>query len=360
VTSTDRQPIAAQLLTIAAESAEIMREANQRIAVLAARADRIRQQTNEVSSELRQFLDQFALESGIGSGPVSNPQFAGGMIDVAAMRADIAQMAIDEDQAIVMAESMEMLIAILEQAAPHFSSPSALTRPFDPSDGHLQLVINQAREEERKRLAREIHDGPAQVLANAIYQVQNVEQVVKRSPELVPDEITQLREMLKEGVAEVRRFMFDLQPTTLQHYGLGPSIQRYVDMYGKLRGQHWTCSIKGTLPNLKPDHDLVVFRVIQESLHNAQKHAGVDATVDVTLQAIDNTLEVVIRDNGKGFDTAMVAPKMTSGAGLQGMRDRAAGANAQIIIESEPGKGTTVTLIMAIGDEPDAGVPALV
>jgi two-component system, NarL family, sensor histidine kinase DegS len=360
VTSRDNEPVGHRLTEIAEEAASIAGQALAQLQVLADRAAQIRLRTEQINAELRQFIDQFALEFGLIAATPGAPSFSGNTIDVEAMRADAAQMAIDQSQATALSSTISMMANMLEMAISHFNSPSALSRPLDPTLGHVQSAVNQAREEQLRRLSREIHDGPAQVLANAIYHVQNVEQIAKRMPESLPEELSRLRDVLKEGVSEVRRFMFDLQPTTLEHYGLGPSIQRYVETFGALRGQKWTCTIANQLPTLSPEQDLAVFRIVQESLQNAQKHAGIDATVEVNMQMIAGTLEVCIRDNGIGFDAALVAPKMTSGAGLMGMRDRASGAHAQLMIESQPGMGTTVTLLLPVDNQPDAGMLAVV
>lgn len=358
MTSEDKNPIAAQLLDISDDAAAIVQGALVQLAPLVERAAALRSQTADENTQLRHFLDQFALET--GSGPGMAIRLGSEVItDVEKMRADVAQMAVNESQASLVAESLTTLGSVLESACGHFDSPSVLARTFDPTGGFVQASVNRAREDELKRMSREIHDGPAQVLANAIYQVQNIQQVVKRTPESIPEELTRLLDILKEGVTEVRRFMFDLEPTGFEHYGLGPTIERYVNMFGALRGQKWICTIEGQLPELTPDQTLVVFRIIQESLHNAQKHAGVDATVEVNIRSIAGTLQVVIRDNGIGFDAALVAPKMLSGRGMGGMRDRAAGVHAHLLIESQPGHGTTVTLIMPVDPQDDAGVCAV-
>ncbi len=361
VTATDRQPIDQQLRELVAKAAMVSSDALDRATDLLYTAERIQRETATVREELEQFLDQFSLESGLASGSLSKATFAGGLIDLDAMRSDVAKMALDASKAEMVAKSLQALVTILDTTNQHFTDPAALSKTLDATADHFQAAINDAREDERNKLAREIHDGPAQVLANAIYHVQYVEQVAKRAPETVPEELERLRELLKEGVTEIRRFMFDLRPATLQHYGLGPTIQRYVEDYGKFFGRRSTAIIGADLPLLTPDQDLCVFRIVQQSLQNAHQHAGNDAEVDVTMEFVGGCLVVTIHDNGNGFDPALVSPKLTSGAGLMGMRDRAALANAQLIIESQLGKGTTVTLILPIDNQPpEAGSLALV
>jgi two-component system sensor histidine kinase DegS len=195
-------------------------------------------------------------------------------------------------------------------------------------------------------LAREIHDGPAQVLANAHYHVQIIEQVIKRNPSALDEELMRLRELLKEGSTEVRRFMFDLRPTTLEDYGLGPTLQRSIDDWGRFFGHRVAAEIDSNLPRLTPEQELAVYRIVMQSLQNIHQHAGSDCTVEVfiTMEQVD--LIARITDNGVGFDPALVSPKLTSGAGLMGMRERAAAIHATLNIESSPGNGSMITLLV--------------
>lgn len=361
MTATDRQPIDQQLRELVASAAAVSSDALDRATDLLYAAEKIQRETATVREELEQFLDQFSLESGLTSGSLSQATFAGGLIDLEVMRSDVAKMALDASKAEMVSKSLHALVTILNTSNQHFNDPASLSKTLDATADHFQAALNDAREEERNKLAREIHDGPAQVLANAIYHVQYVEQVAKRTPETVTEELERLRELLKEGVTEIRRFMFDLRPATLQHYGLGPTIQRYVDDYGKFFGRRSSCVISAELPQLTPEQDLCVFRIVQQSLQNAHQHAGNDAEVDVSMKAIDCLLEVRIHDNGVGFDPALVSPKLTSGAGLMGMRERAAVAHAQLRIESKLGAGSTVTLILPIDNQPpEAGSLTLV
>jgi two-component system sensor histidine kinase DegS len=319
------------------------------------RAEAMNREAAGVLSELEDFLEQFALESGMTGGTLKFATFAGGAIDLEAMRADVARIAINASQTAILTGSLISLRDSIDNADRHFSSDAALKVSLDATSDHFQAAINEAREDERRRLAREIHDGPAQVLANAIYLVQIVEQLVKRNPDGVEEELGRLRDFLKEGVTEVRRFMFDLRPTTLQDYGLALSIERYVENFGRFSGRRATCSIEGTIPTLPPDHDLVVFRVVQEALQNAHKHAGSDASVEIKVCVEMDNLIVRISDDGVGFDPALVSPKLSSGAGLLGMRDRAAVARARLSIESRLGSGTVIMLTLPVDTQSELG-----
>jgi two-component system sensor histidine kinase DegS len=211
----------------------------------------------------------------------------------------------------------------------------------------------EAQEEERGRLAREVHDGPAQVLANAILGLEYCELVAGRAPQELSPELRRLRTMMREGLIEVRRFMFDLRPTTLATMGLNATLARYAEEYEQAFG----IPVRLDLPR----HDLpiddgaqiVLFRVVQECLQNIHKHAEATA-VQVTLARLpDGSVRLSVCDDGKGFDRQRLRPAMPSGAGLLGMEERATLVGGELTIESTLGRGTTITLLVpARADDP--------
>lgn len=357
MTSADTHSTLRELFDILGEAEALSREFLPRLNALLDRAEAMNRAAASERSDLEQFLEQFALESGLSGGNLTSPTFHGGIVNIEMMRADVVSMALNASKADILASSIKSLRNSVEAAARHFAEDSALTVSLDATSEHFQSAVNEAREDERRKLAREIHDGPAQVLANAIYAVQIIEQLVKRNPDAVEEELGRVRDLLREGVTEVRRFMFDLRPATLQDYGLGPTVQRYVEDYGRFFGRRATCTIQGQLPTLTPDQDLTVFRIVQEALQNAHKHAGNDAAIDVSLTAIESTLIVRIADDGIGFDPALVSPKLNSGAGLLGMRERASLARARLSIESRLGSGSVITLSLPIESQPNLGQP---
>ena len=171
-----------------------------------------------------------------------------------------------------------------------------------------------------------------------------------------PEELARVREVLKEGVTEVRRFMFDLRPATLHAYGLTATVQQYVEDYARFFGRRAAFTLNGTMPPLTPDQELTIFRIIQETLQNAHKHAGNDASIEVELSVNNETVSVRVSDDGVGFDPALVAPKLTSGHGMLGMRERASTARARLTIESKLGGGSVITLILPIDPQSDLGL----
>jgi two-component system, NarL family, sensor histidine kinase DegS len=355
MTSAEMHSPLEELISILAEAETASQETLIRFNNLVHRADAANRKAANDLAELEQFLEQFALESGLVGASRSNRTFHGEFVDLEAMRQDVVTISVNAAKAAILSSSLASVRDSVENAARHFGSDDALTASLDAMAEHFQTAINEAREDERRKLAREIHDGPAQVLANAIYAVQIVEQLVKRNPAAVDEEIGRVRDLLKEGVTEVRRFMFDLRPATLQDYGLAQTVQKYVDDYGRFFGRRATCTVTSTLPALTPEQDLTVFRIIQEALQNVHKHAGNDAAVEVTMTADTSILTVRIADDGAGFDPALVSPKLSSGAGLLGMRERASIARARLTVESRLGGGSVVTLSLPIDAQSDLG-----
>jgi two-component system sensor histidine kinase DegS len=353
-----------RLIDILSRADIVARESLEQMTALVEEAQSVADETAQVRSELEQFLEQFALESGMIDGGQDQMTFAGGVIDLNAMRSDVAIMALNAAKAQVLTASLKSLQACLASAARHFKLDTALTSTLDARDEAIQMALTAVREDERRKLSREIHDGPAQVLANAVYHVQIIEQVLKRNPAAIEEDLTALRELLKEGVTEVRRFMFGLSPIALHEYGLGPTLTRWVEDWGRFYGHHVKCTLEYPLPKLTPEQDLAVFRIVQQSLQNIHQHAGNDASVEVSVATNEELLIVRIADNGNGFDPALVSPKLTSGAGLRGMRERAEVIHASLSIESRLGHGSVITLIIAISPQidldDDLGVAVLV
>ncbi|MDW8060910.1 MAG: ATP-binding protein [Thermomicrobium sp.] len=217
-------------------------------------------------------------------------------------------------------------------------------------DAAKDLLVRQAmvraQEEERRRLAREIHDGPAQVLANAILTVQYLARLIERgnlSADLLRQELTRIEEALREGLSETRQFMFALQPTTLQQHGLLRTITLYLDTLRRHFPAELTVELPESLPPLTPEQELAAFRVVQEALHNVQRHSHARHCW-LTISAHPSEIVIEVTDDGQGFRPEAVVPTSSGGFGLQGMRERAELVGGQLDIQSRPGQGTTIRL----------------
>jgi two-component system sensor histidine kinase DegS len=297
-------------------------------------------------ARMQRFLEEFALMGGAGllNGEPSAPDKR--TDSIRAGRKAIEDIDLEVQRATALRANIDAALQTVQRCAEQLRDENAFQSVFDSEDIRLQLAMNTAREDERRRLAREIHDGPAQVLANAIFGVEIAEQVSRRSPDNVPGELKRLRSLLRDGVAEIRRFMFDLRPTMLEDQGLVPTLRRYVDDFNRFFGKQVESEIEVDSVRLSADEELTVFRTVQEALQNFQKYARVDRA-SVCLKTTHDWCDLVVRDDGCGFEPDAVQSRLSGGSGLKGMRDRAALIGADLEIASAPGEGTAVHLQFA-------------
>ncbi|WP_053360596.1 sensor histidine kinase [Bacillus sp. FJAT-27251] len=204
------------------------------------------------------------------------------------------------------------------------------------------LKIIEAQEEERKKLSREIHDGPAQMLANVMMRSDLIEKIYKeRSGEEAMAEIRSLKTMVRSALYEVRRIIYDLRPMALDDLGLVPTLRKYlltIEEYHKTTKIEFSNS--GDEERLPTKYEVALFRMIQESVQNALKHA--EATlIQVKLEIMNDHITVVIKDNGKGFDTSQ---KKLQSFGILGMKERVELLEGEVSIDSRIGSGTLVLI----------------
>lgn len=205
--------------------------------------------------------------------------------------------------------------------------------------------ITQAQEEERKRIARELHDDTAQELVALSRQLDSF----ISAPQKLPKQHLKFLEGIRTGVdgllESVRRFSQDLRPSVIDDLGLLPALEWLVSDLQQQFGIHIGMAVLGENRRLSPDVELVLFRIAQEALRNACRHAQASQAW-VTAEFGDGKTTVCIRDNGKGFEVpGNVAELAQSGKlGLAGMAERARLVGGKLTLESKPGEGTTVTI----------------
>ncbi|MHB1007175.1 MAG: sensor histidine kinase [Chloroflexota bacterium] len=219
----------------------------------------------------------------------------------------------------------------------------ALTWPSHGA-GPTEASFLGSLEEERYRLARDIHDGPAQVLANAVLELQYCERLLTRNPSAIPGELAQLEASLRDGLVEVRRLIFDLRPPALVELGLSASLQRYAEEFRERARVEVTVSIPEIEERLTPVQEAAVFRIVQEALQNVHKHAGAKR---VWLRVLPGPTDWVVEvaDDGNGFVT-MHTENGRPTLGLTSMRERAQAIGARLEVSSATGEGTTITVVV--------------
>lgn len=212
----------------------------------------------------------------------------------------------------------------------------------DPLEVAIAARTLRGQEAERSRLAREVHDGPAQFLANAIMGLEYCESLTERRPESVPTELQRLKAGLVDGLDEVRRFIFDLRPASLEYDGLRITLERYAADFQDRVGITVAVNCPDVDSIITSEQRFVIFRVIQEAMQNCRKHA-VASKLDIVVEMLSDQGAVSITDNGKGFDLDR-SPYRPGHYGLQGMYEWAESVHGRIVLFSEPGYGTEVRM----------------
>lgn len=222
------------------------------------------------------------------------------------------------------------------------------TTPVDLTD--LRMRIVEAQEAERSRLAQEVHDGPAQALTNAIFQVEYIERVLEQDGRLARTELRFLRELLRRELGDVRSFISQLRPPVLDELGLGGAINDATTNMAAVAGLVIETSLEAPEDGLDETARTVVLRVTQEALQNIRKHAAA-TNVRVITRLEDGAWVLEVRDDGRGFDPAAVAARGRHNFGLQFMRERAELIGAEFEVRSRPDGGAVVRLTIPSGGE---------
>jgi signal transduction histidine kinase len=200
----------------------------------------------------------------------------------------------------------------------------------------------QATEQERKRVAAELHDGPVQHLTALDVTLERARRTLdRRSAESERETIERVQVRLREEVGDLRKMMSDLRPPALDHLGLVAALQDQLAAVRRETGL--ACSIESALDaRLLPAQEIVLYRVAQEALANVVKHAGAER-VRVSLQPSNGHVVLEVRDDGAGFVPSEAATSASNGHfGLLGMRERVEMAGGSWELHSHVGSGTVI------------------
>ncbi len=205
--------------------------------------------------------------------------------------------------------------------------------------------ITKAQEEERSRIARELHDETAQQLIALSHQLEDFTRNNKR---LSPDDISLLggwRNRIKDTLQGLRWFVRELRPPMIDDLGLLPAVKWLTDEQKNLSDMTVDLKVIGNERRFKPEAELLLFRIVQEALANVRRHANA-SKVEVILEFTKNKTMVTITDNGKGFQLPKAEgdlPRLGK-LGLLGMEERARLLNGRLKVQSELGTGTTINI----------------
>jgi two-component system, NarL family, sensor histidine kinase DegS len=210
------------------------------------------------------------------------------------------------------------------------------------------LQIIEAQEEERKRVSREIHDGPAQLMANVLIRSELLEKIyVEKGTDAARAEIKDLRVMVRDSLKEVRRIIYDLRPMALDDLGLVPTLDKYLRNVKERSGKTVELHALGQSRRFPTKMEIAIFRLIQESVSNAVKHSDANL-IEVKLEFTQKFISLYIRDDGKGFDTSK--PAKSNSFGMMGMRERVELLEGTLKVKSRLNYGTSVYIQIPIQD----------
>jgi two-component system sensor histidine kinase UhpB len=199
-----------------------------------------------------------------------------------------------------------------------------------------QLVV-RAQEEERGRIARDLHDEVNQALTAILLRLRALEE--DAAPEMT-GEVTAVKKLAAQAMEELLNLARQLRPSALDDHGLVPAIEGMLKRFKEQSGVTARLETRGNVAELDDDRQIAVYRIVQEALSNVRSHAGA-TSVEVELSSNGHGVELTVTDDGEGFELAEARPE---GIGLKGMAERARLLGGELDVRSSPGAGTSVSL----------------
>lgn len=228
---------------------------------------------------------------------------------------------------------------------------SALGDAGDPMAVGVKVL--EAQENERLRISRDIHDGPAQLIASIVMKADFCEMLLKSDMEKGLTELKELKDQSRKALKEVRHIIHDLRPMSLEDLGLSETLESYIFEYGKENNVAVRFKSGKLVKEIEPIIKVAVFRLVQELLNNIKKHSQAKNVV-VSMEYGTKYLRLIVMDDGRGFnveDTLQKLRKKQISYGLLGIYERVAQFKGEIIFHSAIGEGTTATIKMPINRE---------
>lgn len=216
-----------------------------------------------------------------------------------------------------------------------------------PSQAMVVSII-EAQEQERLRLSRQMHDGPAQSLTNLVLQAEICERLFDRDPERARAELAELKNNVVNAFKSVKTFIFDLRPMMLDDLGLVPTIRRYVQSITDEGFAGLNLRVTGKERRLPPHTEVTIFRVIQSLIHVGRDQSQATA-INISLDVDEDRVRVTVEDNGNGFelDEALDSPD-AGRLGLTTIRERIEMLGGELHARSALAQGLNVTFTLPV------------
>jgi two-component system sensor histidine kinase DegS len=210
----------------------------------------------------------------------------------------------------------------------------------------IQEII-EAQEDERRTISRQIHDGPAQALANFILQTEIAMRLFDTDVDKAREELANLKAAAASTFSNVRDFITELRPMMLDDLGMVPTVRRYTEAMKEKTGMDINFVITGTERRLEPHIEVLAFRAIQTLLRNVRDHAQA-TQVKIMLDLGENLVRASVEDDGKGFDPETMSEDEASRYGFATLRDRISKVGGTLDVESAAGEGTRVAFSIPV------------
>ncbi len=281
------------------------------------------------------------------------------------MRGNLEKLQSDQQQLEHLSEILTQVLGQLEGLSSMAFQADAKTPSAELSPAGSQIVrIIEAQENERQRLARQMHDGPAQSLTNFILQAEICQRLFDRNPDRAAEELNNLKTVASGTFQKVRDFIFDLRPMMLDDLGLIPTIRRFVENFEEKTAIDTDLHILNDERRLESHREVIMFRSIQELLNNTREHSKA-SHIKMTLDMGTDVIACTIEDNGQGFNPENVfvdASDQEDGVhtenkamGLKTLRERVELIGGSLDLHSEEGQGTRITVRIPAGNPPRLG-----
>jgi signal transduction histidine kinase len=238
----------------------------------------------------------------------------------------------------------ELLIALAAQSAVAIRNAQLYRDLREERDRLVAL-----EEDVRKRLARDLHDGPTQFVAALSMNLEFIRVLLKRDPDKVNAELDEATELAERAMRGLRTMLFDLRPVILETKGLVPALETYSTHLAQTEELRVHLVAGPDTPRLSKQAESAIFAVVQEAVGNAKKHTQAE-NIWITVRRQAESLDVTVRDDGQGFDVAeKLANYESSGSmGMINMRERAEMIQGRFSLQSTVGHGTTVRLVVPL------------
>jgi signal transduction histidine kinase len=243
----------------------------------------------------------------------------------------------------------ELLMALAAQSAVALSNAHLYQQLRHESDRLISVEVD-----ERKRLARNLHDGPTQIVAAVIMRLQFIRKLLTREPDMVDGELVEAGALAERAMRQLRTMLFELRPVVLETQGLIPALEAYASRLTETEHFVVHLDVQEGVPRLRKEAEAAIFAVAQEAIGNAKKYAQAENMwIEISLQmgrANVPYLQVNVRDDGQGFevDTTLPEAEARGSLGMIHMRESAELLQGVLTLESTPGEGATVGLTVPL------------